>query len=294
MKAAAIETRRSAAADYLSLTKPRLSLFVLIVVFIAGWLASGERANLPVILNAVMGTALVAGGANALNMLFERKHDAAMRRTWDRPLPSGRLAPRDVAIFGTLLGLLGVSLLALGTTPLAAAIAAANFLGYLFVYTPLKRVTTLNTHVGAVPGALPALIGWAAVDGSLAPMAWMLFLIVYLWQVPHFLSIAWLYREDYERGGFVMLPVIDRQGVTTGRQAVLGALALIPVSLAPVMHQAASIGYLVGALALGFYFLRHAIAFAIRRDNGRARLLLRASLVYLPCLLALLLAFRVV
>ena len=293
MKVAAIDTRRGAVADYVSLTKPRLSLFVLIVVFIAGWLASDGRVNLLVILNAVMGTALVAGGANALNMLFERKHDAVMRRTWDRPLPSGRLAPRDVAIFGTLLGVLGVVQLALGTTLLAAGIAAANLLSYLFIYTPLKRVTTLNTHVGAVPGALPALIGWAAVAGSLAPLAWMLFLIVYLWQVPHFLSIAWLYREDYERGGFLMLPVIDKEGVTTGRQAVLGALALIPISLAPVMHQAASTGYLIGALLLGLYFLRNAIAFAMRRDTGRARLLLRASRVYLPCVLALLLLFRV-
>ena len=293
MKVAAIDTRRGAVADYVSLTKPRLSLFVLIVVFIAGWLASDGRVNLLVILNAVMGTALVAGGANALNMLFERKHDAVMRRTWDRPLPSGRLAPRDVAIFGTLLGVLGVVQLALGTTLLAAGIAAANLLSYLFIYTPLKRVTTLNTHVGAVPGALPALIGWAAVAGSLAPLAWMLFLIVYLWQVPHFLSIAWLYREDYERGGFLMLPVIDKEGVTTGRQAVLGALALIPISLAPVMHQAASTGYLIGALLLGLYFLRNAIAIAMRRDTGRARLLLRASLVYLPCVLALLLLFRV-
>jgi len=293
VKVAAIETRRGAAADFLSLTKPRLSLFVLIVVFIAGWLASDGRVDLLVLLNAVMGTALVAGGANALNMLFERKHDAVMRRTWDRPLPSGRLAPRDVAIFGTLLGVLGVTQLALGTTLLAAGIAAANLLSYVFIYTPLKRVTTLNTHVGAVPGALPALIGWAAVAGSLAPLAWMLFLIVYLWQVPHFLSIAWLYREDYERGGFLMLPVIDKDGVTTGRQAVLGALALIPVSLAPVMHQAASTGYLIGALLLGLYFLRNAIAFAMRRDTSRARLLLRASLVYLPCVLALLLLFRV-
>jgi len=293
VKVAAIETRRGAAADFLSLTKPRLSLFVLIVVFIAGWLASDGRVDLLVLLNAVMGTALVAGGANALNMLFERKHDAVMRRTWDRPLPSGRLAPRDVAIFGTLLGVLGVTQLALGTTLLAAGIAAANLLSYVFIYTPLKRVTTLNTHVGAVPGALPALIGWAAVAGSLAPLAWMLFLIVYLWQVPHFLSIAWLYREDYERGGFLMLPVIDKDGVTTGRQAVLGALALIPVSLAPVMHQAASTGYLIGALLLGLYFLRNAIAFAMRRDTSRARLLLRASMVYLPCVLALLLLFRV-
>lgn len=292
MKAAAIAAQRATALEYLQLTKPRLSLFVLVVVFISAWLASAARIDLLAVFHAVLGTGLVAGGANALNMLLERHHDARMRRTWERPLPAGRLSPREVAAFGALTAVSGVVVLAAGTTLLAAGLAALDLILYVAVYTPLKRITTLNTHVGAVPGAMPALIGWAAVTGGLAPVAWMLFLLVYVWQLPHFLAIAWLYREDYERGGFRMLPVVDPTGEATGRQAVLGALTLIPVSLLPAIGHVAGPAYLLGALAVGLYFLRRAVAFLLRRSHNTARLLMRASLLYLPLVLALMLAFR--
>ncbi len=290
MKALAIASRQSAAMDFLELTKPRLSVFVLVVVLISGWLAA--PTSVLVLFAAGVGTGLVAGGANALNMLIERDYDAKMHRTANRPLPAGRLMPREVMVFGLVLGFSGVILLAAMTTVLAAGIAAFNLICYVGIYTPLKRRTTLNTHVGAVPGALPALIGAAAVTGTITPVAWMLFFIVYLWQLPHFLSIAWLYREDYERGGFVMLSVVDKDGFLTGRQAVLGALALIPVSLLPVQGGVSGIVYLIGALALGLFFLGRAIAFAIARTSASARLLMRASLLYLPLVLVLMLVDR--
>ncbi len=290
MKALAIASRQSAAMDFLELTKPRLSVFVLVVVLISGWLAA--PTSVLVLFAAVVGTGLVAGGANALNMLIERDYDAKMHRTANRPLPAGRLMPREVMVFGLVLGFSGVILLAAMTTVLAAGIAAFNLICYVGIYTPLKRRTTLNTHVGAVPGALPALIGAAAVTGTITPVAWMLFFIVYLWQLPHFLSIAWLYREDYERGGFVMLSVVDKDGFLTGRQAVLGALALIPVSLLPVQSGLSGVVYLVGALLLGVFFLRRAIGFAIARTSASARQLMRASLLYLPLVLALMLVDR--
>jgi protoheme IX farnesyltransferase len=294
VKAVVLAATRPALRDYVELTKPRLTTFVLIVVFVGGWLAAAGHADLLVLLHAVVGTGLVACGASALNMLVERKSDARMRRTWNRPLPAGRLQPRDVLIFGILVAVVGVVQLAVGTTLLAAALALLNLVTYVGVYTPLKRVTTLNTHVGAIPGAMPALIGWAAVRGTLEPGAWMLFLIVFVWQLPHFLSIAWLYRDDYERGGFKMLPVLDKDGAATGRQAVLGALALLPVSLLAVLWGLSGWAYLVGALLLGLLFLRRAIAFALDRSPAAARLLMRASLLYLPLLLVLMLADRVV
>ncbi|MHC4958212.1 MAG: heme o synthase [Planctomycetota bacterium] len=284
---------RALVADYVALTKPRLSLFVLLVVALAGWLASRGPVDLAVIVCAVVGTGLVAGGANALNMVWERKYDALMRRTDNRPVASGRLTPRDATMFGLFSGAAGLLLLALGCNPLAAAIGLLNLLLYVLVYTPLKRRTTLNTHIGAIPGALPALIGWTAVAGRPEPGAWMLFWLVFVWQIPHFLSIAWIYRDDYARGGFRMLSTVDPDGSVTGRQAVLGALALIPVSLLPALHGTAAPGYIPGAVLCGLWFLWRAIGFALRRDPNTARLLMRASLLYLPCVLALLVIFRV-
>jgi protoheme IX farnesyltransferase len=221
-------------------------------------------------------------------MLLERELDARMARTAGRPLPSGRLEPREVAIFGAALTALGLAMLALGTTPLAALLAGLTSASYLLVYTPLKRRTTLNTHIGAVPGALPALIGWAAARGTLDPAAWTLFALVYLWQLPHFLSIAWLYKEDYARGGFRMLPSADPEGVATGRQAVLGAAALLPASLLPALAGLSGGLYVAGALLLGAWFVKQAFSFALRRTAASARHLLRASLLYLPAVLALL------
>ena len=288
MKATTVVPARALPLDYLELTKPRLSVLVLVVVALSGWLASAGSVDVGLVLRAVLGAALVAAGASALNMLLERDHDARMPRTWNRPLPAGRLQPREVCVFGIGLTAAGLALLALGTTSLAAFLAALTSASYLGLYTPLKRVTTLNTHVGAIAGALPTLIGWAAVRGGLEPAAWVLFAILYLWQLPHFLSIAWLYRDDYARGGFRMLPAVDPSGRVTGRQAVLGALALLPVSLLPTLVGVAGAVYFLGALALGIFFVHRAVSFALDRTQATARALMRASLVYLPLLLTLL------
>jgi len=240
----------------------------------------GGRALL--VFHAVAGTALVAAGGSALNMLLERDRDARMARTAHRPLPSGRLSPREVLAFGLLAAMAGLLHLLLFTTPVAAALGAATLLLYVGVYTPLKSRTTLNTHVGAIPGALPALIGWAAVAGEPGPGAYALFLLVYVWQIPHFLSIAWLYRDDYRDGGFAMLPVVDPGGAVTGRQALLGVLALLPVSLLPLLEGRAGLLYGAVALLFGALYARSALAFALARTAGHARALLRASLLYLP------------
>ena len=292
MIAATIQAVRNAGLDYCELTKPRLTSFTLIVVALAAWLASPGRIDVALLFCAVLGAGLVGAGASALNMLLEREQDARMRRTDTRPLPSGRLRGVQVLLFGGIVTVSGLLILLVATTPLAAALAAITSVSYLAIYTPLKRVTTLNTHIGAVPGALPALIGWAAVRGSLDPTAWALFWIVYLWQVPHFLSIAWIYREDYARGGFRMLPCVDPDGTVTGRQAILGALALVPVSLLPTLFGVSGTGYFLGALALGAFFVHRAIGFARERTQLSARRLMKASLLYLPFLLALLVIDR--
>jgi protoheme IX farnesyltransferase len=280
-------SRTDRVAAYWELAKPRLTSFVLFVVFLSGWLAGG-RESLLVTIQAVFGTALVAAGASALNMLFERDLDARMPRTMGRPLPSGRLSPREVGTYGVVTALVGVSWLALATTPLATGLAAATFITYLFLYTPLKTRTPLNTLMGAVPGALPALIGWAAVKGDVGPLPSLLFWIVFFWQLPHFLAIAWIYRSDYERGGYRMLPSVDPEGISTGRQAAIGVLTLIPISLLPTVAHLAGPVYAVGALILGIGFLVAALLFLRNRTDQSARVLLRASLIYLPLLLVLL------
>jgi protoheme IX farnesyltransferase len=286
---AALPLTRSRVADYLELTKPRVAVLVLFTVAAGAWLASRTTPDLACLLHTLCGTALVAAGASALNQLLERHSDALMRRTENRPLPAGRLQLLEVFLFGLGLGLAGLTYLAVFVRqPLAVLVAAFTFVSYVFVYTPLKRKTSLNTLVGAVPGALPPVIGWTAMGGGLGPEALALFLILFVWQVPHFLAIAWIYREDYARAGLRMLPVVDRDGIT-GRQTVTYCLALIPVSLTPILMHWAGPVYLLSALVLGLYFLTCALAFLRNNATAQARRLLRASLIYLPALLALLL-----
>jgi protoheme IX farnesyltransferase len=273
-------------ADYVELTKPRVAVLVLFTVAAGVLLAAGRDVRWLVLLHAVAGTALVAAGASALNQLLERHSDARMRRTENRPLPSGRLQPFEVAAVGTLLGLGGVVYLALLLpAPWAAVAAALTFVGYVFVYTPLKSVTTLNTLVGAVPGAMPPVIGWLAVRGEITAEAVTLFLILFVWQIPHFLAIAWLYREDYAGAGLKMLPVVDARGDATAARMMTYCLTLLPVSLLPVLRGHAHAVYLVGAVGLGLLFLGSAVRFQRRRTLSAARGVLRASLIYLPGLL---------
>jgi protoheme IX farnesyltransferase len=289
-EAPALPVGRSRWLDFVELTKPRIALLVLFTVAIGAMLASPAAPDLTLLLNTLFGTALVAGGASALNQLLERHSDARMRRTENRPLPSGRLQPLEVLAFGAVLSVTGLVWLAVtGRHPLAVAVAAITHLTYVFVYTPLKSRSTLNTLIGAVPGALPPVIGWTSVTGTLDLPALLIFLIVFLWQVPHFLAIAWMYRDDYSRAGLMMLPTVDVDGSMTARQMLLYSLALVPVSLLPVYYQKAGWLYGMGGLALGVMFLFAACGFFREHSRERARRVLRASLIYLPALLALML-----
>jgi protoheme IX farnesyltransferase len=255
-----------------------------------GFLMGARRASHPAtLLFTVLGTGLVAGGASAWNQYLERFRDLRMRRTASRPLPSGRLSPAEAVAFGSALTVAGVLLLAFTVNGMAAAVAVATFLLYVGVYTPLKPATTLNTAVGAIPGALPPVIGWAAATGQLGIEAWALFLIVFLWQFPHFLAIAWIYREDYARAGHKMLPCVDPQGAFTGRQAAAYALALIPAGLLPAVIGLAGPYYFAGALVMGLFYLAYAARFWSSVSDLTARHLLRASFLYLPAMLVLLL-----
>lgn len=286
----ALPAERSRFADYLELTKPRIAVMVLFTVAAGAWLAGRGAVDALLLLNAVLGTGLVAAGASVLNQLLERHTDARMRRTENRPLPSGRVQPVEAALFGLGLAAAGLAYLAVTVRqPLTVLLAALTFISYVWIYTPLKRHTTLNTLIGAVPGALPPVIGASAVQGTVGFEALLLFAVIFLWQVPHFYAIAWIYRDDYARAGMKMLPVTDRGGVVTGWQMVLFCLALVAVSVAPALtgHAPPLSAILCGAL--GLMFLATAISFLRERTARRARAVLRASLVYLPLLLACLL-----
>ncbi|CAN5704310.1 heme o synthase [soil metagenome] len=282
----AIFGRRTA---YIALTKPRIVNMVLITVAVGFLLGARGAWNPAILLLTLIGTGLVAAGASVWNQYLEREIDRRMRRTASRPLPSGQLEPGHAALFGTALTLLGLGLLAMGPHPIAAAVALVTFLLYAFVYTPLKSRTTLNTAVGAIPGALPPVIGWSAATGQLGIESLALFLIVFLWQFPHFLAIAWIYRSDYERAGLRMLPGIDPSGTLTGRQSAAHALALIPVGLLPAVVGLAGPIYFLGALGLGIFYLDASLRFWRNVSDTSARRLLRASILYLPAILLLLL-----
>jgi protoheme IX farnesyltransferase len=276
-------------ASFVALLKPRLTTMALMTVAI-GFLLGARKASHPAeLLMTLLGSGLVAGGASAWNQYLERARDLCMRRTAARPLPGGRISPAEAAAFGTALAVAGVAVLALGPHPIAAAVAFVTFVLYVGVYTPLKPVTTLNTAIGAIPGALPPVIGWTAATGQLGIEAFALFLIVFLWQFPHFLAIAWIYREDYARAGHKMLPCVDPLGAITGRQAAGYALALIPAGLLPTVIGLAGPYYFAGALALGLFYLAYAVRFWSTVSDLTARRLLRASFLYLPAILILLL-----
>ena len=283
----------TAAADLMELVKARLSVLT-VATAMAGF-ALGVRDTWSWLLLAatLAGTALSAAGAAALNQWWERDFDARMKRTRDRPLPAGRMAASDALLTGTVLSVSGVLLLALFANLLAAGLAAATIIFYIFVYTPLKRVTELNTIVGAVPGALPPLIGWTAARGSINAEGLTLFAILFLWQMPHFLAIAWLYRADYAQAGFKMLSENDESGAVTGRQAFIYALALLAVSLLPSVFFDYSAVYFYGALLLGAGFASMAANFAVSGGSiPTARWLFLGSIAYLPLLLGLMVLAR--
>ena len=276
--------------DYLALTKPRLN-FLVVATSAAGYYLGGPgSADVVSMAEAVAGTALVAGGAAVLNQLYERDTDALMRRTRMRPLPAGRVAPADARTFGLALSVAGLVLLAARANWLSAALALATLVTYLAIYTPMKRRTSLATLVGAIPGALPALIGWTASHGSIAKGGAALFAIVFLWQIPHFMAIAWLYREDYGKAGFPMLSVTDPEGRRAGRQAVSYAAALVPVSLAPAYIGLAGSVYFASALVLGLALLALAVRFSATRSDAAARALFFGSITYLPLIWIIMIA----
>lgn len=274
-------------ALYADLVKARLTFLVLLTTLVGFYLGWRGPMNYWLMLHTVLGTALVASGAAALNQLLERDYDAKMRRTANRPLPSGRLQPATVMIFGGVCAVAGIIYLALLVNPLTSVIGAVSLVSYLFIYTPLKRVTWLNTAIGAIPGALPPLMGWTAAHGELSRGGWALFAILFFWQLPHFLAIAWIYREEYAKAGFVMLPVIDPEGERTARQAVSHTLGLLPISLCPFLFHLTGPIYLLGALALGLAFVWFAMQFARELTVARARQLFYVSITYLPLLLIL-------
>ncbi|HEV7223382.1 MAG TPA: heme o synthase [Pirellulales bacterium] len=273
------------ASDYLELTKPKIAALELVTVTVAAVVASAGAPDLWSVLHALIGTALIAAGASAGNQLLERETDALMERTADRPLPAGRLSVREAAIFGAAAALAGAIYLAVLVNPLTSALGVLTWVLYVGVYTPLKSRSHVNTMVGAVAGAMPILMGWAAVGQPLDLAAATLFLIVFLWQFPHFMAIAWIYRRQYAAAGLQMLPVVDPSGLRAGGQAVLAALALLPVSLLPSMVSFAGPLYFVWALLLGAAQIACAAMFLFRQSDRSARVLLRASLVYLPSLL---------
>ena len=292
MTTEAVAVARGSAADYFELAKPRITFMVMLTALVGFVMGSPGTPALPALLAMLAGTGLVAGGASSLNMLLERRTDGLMRRTQNRPLPTGRLRPAEALLWGGTLTVAGMALLAWRSGTLAALVALVTWASYLFLYTPLKTRTSLSTVVGALPGALPPVIGWAAARGSLDGAAFVLFAILFLWQIPHFLAIAWIYREDYARGGLPMLPVVDPEGAVTGRQAVANSLALTLVSLAPAFAGMAGTIYLVGAIALGLMLTAAAVRAAVARTQAAARGLFLASLVYLSILCTLLLADR--
>ncbi|MGC4083567.1 MAG: heme o synthase [Vicinamibacterales bacterium] len=278
--------RASTFADYVSLTKPRLNFLVVLTSAAGYYLGVTGSPDLTKMAQAVIGTALVAGGSAVLNQVYERDTDARMRRTRLRPLPDQRVAPPDAAIYGLVLSAAGLGILAWSTNWVAAALAATTLAIYLLIYTPMKRTSNLSTLVGAVPGALPAVIGWSAARGDIAIAGWTLFAIVFLWRIPHFMAIAWMYRDDYRSAGFPMLPVVEPDGLRTGQQALLYSAALLPVSIGPSVMGLAGWVYFWLALVLGIILLVLSARFARERSEQSARILFFASIIYLPLIWA--------
>lgn len=277
---------------YLELTKPRITFLIVLTAAAGFCLGSPGGVNYRLLWISMLGIALLASGVSTLNQYMERDLDALMRRTAMRPLPTGKLLPYEALLFGSALIILAEIYLAVLVNPLTALLGLSVIAGYLFVYTPLKTRTSLSTVAGAFPGAVPPLIGWAAARGELDVSAWVLFAILFLWQFPHFLAIAWMYREDYGRAGILMLPVVEPDGRVTGQQIVLYTIMLLPVSLLPTILGLSGRAYFYGAMVLGILFLASSVRAALSKSNQHARQLLLASVIYLPLLFGLMVLDR--
>ncbi|HYG64473.1 MAG TPA: heme o synthase [Thermoanaerobaculia bacterium] len=281
-------------SDLSEMVKPGITLMVVLTTGLGFLLAQESGVAVVLLLHTLLGTGLISGGASVLNQVLERDVDALMRRTANRPLPAGRLDPDTALLFGVSLAVLGLVELVFFVNLLTALLGAAALAGYVFLYTPLKRVTSLATVVGAVPGAIPPMMGWSAVRGELDLPAWVLFGILFFWQMPHFLAIAWLCREDYGNAGFPMLTVDDPDGRRTARQAILYCAPLVPLSLLPSVLGLMGTVYFIGALALGLAYLGFAFGFARHRSTAGARGLMFSSLLYFPGVLLVMLLDRIV
>jgi protoheme IX farnesyltransferase len=278
--------------DYLALTKPRITWLILMSTGVGYFFGAKGGWHLLTLLHTIVGTGLIASGTAALNQWYERDADAKMKRTQARPLPAGRLDAGKALAFAIFISVAGFVELFLGVNALTALLGLFTLLSYLFIYTPLKQRSPHSTTIGAIPGAMPPLIGYAAASGTLTWEAWVLFAILFLWQFPHFYAIAWMYREDYERAGIRMLPVVEPDGESTARRILLYSLVLIPISLAPKFLAMTGNFYLFGALALGLLFLYAAMRVSFDRTRQRARAVLLASVIYLPVLYGLMLLDR--
>ena len=277
---------RATARDYLELSKHRIVMMVLITTA-AGFLAAARPFNALLLINTLIGTALVAAGTNALNQYVERAYDARMRRTKNRPLPAGRMTPRAALVFSSAIAAIGTIYLALLVNPLTAFLGAFTLTSYIFVYTPLKRISTACTIIGAIPGAIPPLMGWTAATGALGTGGWIAFGILFFWQLPHFMAISWIYREDYGRGGFAMTSVRDEHGLSTARQAIFFSLALLAVSVLPSYTGMTGFVYLVGASVAGAAVLVASLRFFFERSNRVAMRLFMTTNIYLITVMVL-------
>ena len=278
--------------DYVALTKPRITWLILMSTGVGYFFGARHGWQWWTLFHTILGTGLIASGTAALNQWYERDADACMRRTQARPLPSGRLAPQRALIFAIVISVLGFVELALGANLLASLLGVFTLASYLFVYTPLKQRSPHSTTIGAIPGAMPPLIGYAAASGTLTAEAWVLFAILFLWQFPHFYAIAWMYREDYERAGIRMLPVVEPDGNSTAWQILFYSLTLIPISLMPRFFAMTGNLYVFGAVLLGAFFLYAGWKVMFNRTRQQARAVLLASVVYLPVLYGLMLLDR--
>ncbi|MEM1041507.1 MAG: heme o synthase [Bacteroidota bacterium] len=285
--AATLDAPPSRAADLGELLKPGISLFVTVTAAAGYLFGTAGSIDLARLVALLLGTALTAGGSGALNHWMERAHDARMRRTEQRPLPGGRISPGAVVAYGVATTALGLALLLTFVNPLTTTLAALTVVAYLLVYTPMKRWSSLNTLVGAVPGALPALGGYAAATGTLGAAGWAIFAILFLWQLPHFMALAWMHRDDYARGGFVMLPSQDPDGRSTALVSLAATLLLLIAGVVPAALGVAGWLYLAGIAGLGTWFTLPAFSFYNEPTDARARRLLLASIVYVPAFFGL-------